>query len=56
LRRYRDFDAAENTGTAKRIQRIDQDQVLIRASSNPTPRSSAVRRADYGSTSILERL
>jgi hypothetical protein len=48
--------AASNTGTANRRERLDQDQVLLRAGSNPAAIHWRYRKAFCGSTSKLEKL
>jgi hypothetical protein len=45
LRRYRDF-----------VERVDPDQALIRATSNPASPPMGLPPARFGSTSILETL
>jgi hypothetical protein len=44
------------TRTAKPIQRLDPDQILVRAGSNPSAIHCAPEKANSGSTSNLETL
>jgi hypothetical protein len=42
--------------TAKPIQRLDPDQILVRAGSNPSATHCTTEKANSGSTSNLETL
>jgi hypothetical protein len=43
-------------GTAKSIQHLDPDQILVRAGSNPSATHCTTEKANSGSTSNLETL